>query len=521
MPRPEVTVVVAVYNTMPYLTRCLESLVTQSIGRDKLEVVAVDDGSTDGSGAELERYAARYPGLFTVIHQANSGGPAEPSNRALDVATGRYVFFVGADDYLGPQALRRLVQMADRSGADVTLGRVVGVNGRYVDQQIFSQNADDVDLYDSALPWSLANTKLFRRALIDRYKLRFPTDMAMLSDQPFTLEALVRAERVAVVADYACYYAVRRLDFSNITFTPRRPDTLLGCVARLMDFVAELIPAGPRRDAVLLRHFRWEVAKLVGRDFVALDRAARERIQAEVRRLADDYLTPGLAERLFVAERVRIAYAQRATLDQLTDFLRTQQEEADPPLVSDGGRQFVAYPGFRDPRLGLPDEVFALSPAMAADWLARLDTVGLTWVGGSGGRLTVHAHSTRRELAYLPSGALRMAAGDAAAAVRVEADEAGTRVRGTFRFADFFDESTHLGAVRVVEASVTADGRTGTAGLRAPRGMGTRRVVHRRGARLYVVTLTANHHGRLVVAIAPVTPGRVVRRLLSRSRGGK
>src|SRR5262245_31419228 len=105
---PDVSVIVPVYNTRAYLGRCLNSLLRQTIGADRLEIVAVDDGSTDGSGAELDRYARRHPNTIKVIHQANSGGPAGPCNRALDVATGRYVFFVGADDWLGPDALRRL-----------------------------------------------------------------------------------------------------------------------------------------------------------------------------------------------------------------------------------------------------------------------------------------------------------------------------------------------------------------------------------------------------------------------------
>ena len=86
---PDVSVVLAVYNTMPYLTECLASLAGQSIGPARMEVVAVDDGSTDGSGAELDRFARRHPGPVTVLHQANSGGPAGPFNRGLDAATGR------------------------------------------------------------------------------------------------------------------------------------------------------------------------------------------------------------------------------------------------------------------------------------------------------------------------------------------------------------------------------------------------------------------------------------------------
>jgi cellulose synthase/poly-beta-1,6-N-acetylglucosamine synthase-like glycosyltransferase len=75
---PDISVIIAVYNTMPYLTRCLKSLVNQTIGVARVEVVAVDDGSTDGSGAELDRFTSEYPGVVRVIHQPNSGGPAAP-----------------------------------------------------------------------------------------------------------------------------------------------------------------------------------------------------------------------------------------------------------------------------------------------------------------------------------------------------------------------------------------------------------------------------------------------------------
>ena len=137
MTAPDVSVVLPVYNTMPYLTRCLDSLVEQSLGLDRIQVIAVDDGSTDGSPEVLDSYAERHPGSFQVVHQANSGGPAEPCNRGLELAGGRYVFFLGADDYLGPEALERLVRAATHWDSDVIFGRMVGVGGRYVDQRMF------------------------------------------------------------------------------------------------------------------------------------------------------------------------------------------------------------------------------------------------------------------------------------------------------------------------------------------------------------------------------------------------
>ncbi len=359
MTTPDVTVIVAVYNTMPYLTECLNSLIGQSIGLDRLEVVAVDDGSTDDSGRELDRFAERYPDTVKVIHQANSGGPAAPSNRALEVAGGRYVYFVGSDDYLGEEALERMVAVADEHGSDVVAGRMTGVNGRYVHQALYKENAVDVSLYDSALPFTLANTKLFRRELVDRYKLRFPEHLPVGSDQPFTIEACVRARRISVVADYTCYYAVKRGDASNITY---RADHLarLRCTAEIMDFTARLVEEGPRRDAVLLRHFTWELAKLVQDDFPALDRALQRDICTGIARLADAYFTDGIRDAMDVKRRVRICLARAGAVDELCEAITSEKLRGAPPFVLEGRRAFARYPGYRDPRVALPDRCFEL-----------------------------------------------------------------------------------------------------------------------------------------------------------------
>ncbi|MEU6703001.1 glycosyltransferase family 2 protein [Streptomyces wuyuanensis] len=357
MTTPDVTVVVAVYNTMPYLTECLESLVNQSIGVDRLEVVAVDDGSTDDSGRELDRFAERYPGTVKVIHQANSGGPAAPSNRALEVATGRYVYFIGSDDHLGTDALKRMVACADKHDSDVVVGKMVGTNGRYVHQALYKKSDPDVSLYDSALPFTLANTKLFRRDLVERHKLRFPEDLPVGSDQPFTIEACVRARKISVLADYTYYYAVKRGDASNITY---RADHLarLRCTAEIMKFTAGLVEAGPRRDAVFKRHFTWELAKLVQDDFPALDRETRIQVCAGIAGLADDYFTEPLRDSMDVKRRVRIALAQRGAVTELIRAIEEEAAQGAPPLLLEDGRAFVRYPGFRDPELGLPDRLY-------------------------------------------------------------------------------------------------------------------------------------------------------------------
>ncbi|MFE2758699.1 glycosyltransferase family 2 protein [Streptomyces halstedii] len=370
MTTPDVTVVVAVYNTMPYLTECLQSLVGQSIGLDRLQVVAVDDGSTDDSGRELDRFAEKYPDTFKVLHQENSGGPAVPSNRALELATGRYVYFIGSDDHLGDEALERMVACADAREADVVVGKMVGTNGRYVHQKLYTDDNPDISLYDSALPYTLANTKLFRRELVEKHKLRFPEDMPVGSDQPFTIEACFRARKISVVGDYTCYYAVKRGDASNITY---RADHLarLRCAAKIMEHTAALIEAGPKRDAVFKRHFEWELSKLLQKDFLRLDTDTRRKVCEGIAALLDAYFTDGLRDRTGVVRRVRFGLAWRGAVDELSRALSDEAEHGTPPFLLEDGRAFAAYPGFRDSAVGLPDHFYEVLGEGVAGRLAK------------------------------------------------------------------------------------------------------------------------------------------------------
>lgn len=98
---PLVSVVVPVYNAEPYLRECLDSLFGQTL--KEIEIIAVDDGSTDGSGKILDEFAARDRRL-KVIHQENAGVSAA-RNRGIKAARGRYLTFVDADDRIDRQAL--------------------------------------------------------------------------------------------------------------------------------------------------------------------------------------------------------------------------------------------------------------------------------------------------------------------------------------------------------------------------------------------------------------------------------
>jgi glycosyltransferase involved in cell wall biosynthesis len=509
---PDVSVVVVVHNAMPDLTRCLNSLVRQSIGRHRLEIIAVDDGSTDTSGRELDWFARLYPETVRVIHQPYSGGGlGAPSNRALEQATGRYVFFVGATDHLGREALERLVTAADAYGSDVVLGRVVGLDGRHIDQSVFAGNEIQIGLFDSALPWSLSNTKLFRRSLIERHRLRFPEDLVVAGDQPFTFEACLRAGRISVLADYEFYYATRRVRNGQQAGHLDR----LRSVESIMNVVARLVEPGKERDHVLLRHFSWEVARLVEDDFLRLDRPVQEEVVAGIRTLADRYLTDHIRAQLEIEARLRISTAQRGTVEDVIAVIRQDAEHGVPPTIIDGVRWYAGYPGFRDPRLAMPDEWFDVSEC-AADWLARLEAIVATWNTCPDGEraLTVIARTPRRDLIELASGPIGLTAGDiVGTTLETNRDKGGTNLRVQFRIGPFLEGVPAGGRLYPIRSQLTAFGSVGSAPLRAPIRPPVSRLMARRGARFYVVTPTVNHRGQFVIAITPVTPRRVIQRL--------
>ena len=112
-----VSVIVPVYNVGAYLQQCLQSIASQSYAH--LEVIVVDDGSTDDSGKIADEWASR-DNRFRVVHQPNAG-PSAARNTALDLATGSYIVFMDSDDFIAPQFIEVLYRLIQESGAQTAL----------------------------------------------------------------------------------------------------------------------------------------------------------------------------------------------------------------------------------------------------------------------------------------------------------------------------------------------------------------------------------------------------------------
>ncbi|MGW1975825.1 glycosyltransferase [Streptomyces sp. NPDC001889] len=362
---PDVSVIVGAYNAMPYLTRCVRSVVDQTIGRDRIELIVVDDGSTDGTGEELDRLAAEFPTVVTVVHQKNSGGPSAPRNAGIELARGRFIFFLDADDYLGDEALERMVSMADTNGSDVVLGKMVGVGGRGAPKSMFQRNQPKTDVFTSRVYWTLNPLKLFRRELIERLGLRFRTDMRTGEDQPFVSMAYLHAAAISVVADYDCYYWVEREDGNNVTRTTRGTHPRIKYLSAMFELLAREVKDSTKRDILLRRHFDVDIKSALRHLLRETEPEIRDSALADIQRLISANLSDELVARYPAMHRLRLYFARHGMLEELRELHRFEgarkRDRAAGGTVVEKGRAYGAYPYFRDASRAVPDHCYDIT----------------------------------------------------------------------------------------------------------------------------------------------------------------
>ncbi len=337
----DVSVVVPVYNAMPYLGTLIRSLVDQDLDRRRYEVLAIDDGSTDDGPAVLDEFAARHPQL-TVVHQANSGWPGIPRNRGLDLARGRYVFFADADDEMGPQALRRMVQFADEHGSDVLLPKMVGVGGRWV-RRMYEQTQVDADL-ETAFT-TLSPQKLFRRSFLVEEGIRFPEEKVRLEDGMFLARAYLRARRVSLLGGYDFYRLVARDDGQNISSQPLDPAGYTWSVGEVSRLILENDPDPERAGRIVLDLYRRKCLKFYGP--VRLLRMPQARRRAFLRAHANHI------ER-FIPRRLRRPWQNPSGPDPVWSGPRTRVGSWPWPAISSSSR---SHPRRCRPCVGDDDSV--------------------------------------------------------------------------------------------------------------------------------------------------------------------
>lgn len=317
------SVVIPVHDAMPYLLTCLSSVFEQTIGRDRVEVVAVENGSTDGSAELLDQTVRTWPGL-RVVHEPQPAGPSRSRNIGIDLAAGRYVFFLDADDYLGRETLERVAAMADEYASDIVLGRHRGADGRDVDgiaEGHFTRCEARVD--GRSFFHRIHCQHLFRRSFLTQHQLRFPEQVQVGEDYLFVIPACCHASVISVVGDYDCYHLRQRDDGRNISSRLVAPHYSLAAVEQALPLVSRYVAAGLRRE-YMVRRSLVQLARLTfAGNFLACDDAERAEAVRRGGALLATWSSPGLLDRLAEPDRQKLRLVAEGRTAELAELVRT------------------------------------------------------------------------------------------------------------------------------------------------------------------------------------------------------
>lgn len=227
MPSPLISVIVPIYNMESLLPRCLDSLAAQTL-RD-LEIICVDDGSTDGSGGIVRKYASG-DSRFRLITQENSGR-AEARNAGIRAAAAPYLGFADPDDYVEPDMYERLYRLAEESGADMVqcsyspfLPAESGESRGMAEEKllhientacdgVFTEKGEIFRLFLEDRITGVVWSKLFRRILPGcsaPLEVRLPSSFTSGEDTLYVSRAIARCRSVALTSEKLYHYGLGR-----------------------------------------------------------------------------------------------------------------------------------------------------------------------------------------------------------------------------------------------------------------------------------------------------------------------
>lgn len=205
---PKVSIIMPVYNTQKYLRRCLDALVNQTL--KDIEIIAVNDGSTDGSLDILQEYAAKYE-MIRVISKEN-GGQATARNLGIKESTGEYIGFADSDDYVDVTMFEKMYSLAKQKNCDMveccfhylmeTDGepKVLQPRGRVREYK----NQHDMLIDPQVSPWN----KLYRREVLMQPDVYFPEGL-IYEDTAFYIKTIPHVKSAAYLDEQLVYYFLR------------------------------------------------------------------------------------------------------------------------------------------------------------------------------------------------------------------------------------------------------------------------------------------------------------------------
>lgn len=206
---PKVSVVVPVYNVEKYLGRCLDSLINQTL--EEIQIIVVNDGSTDMSGEILKKYSTKYPNKIIYLEKAN-GGLSDARNYGIPYASGEYIAFLDSDDYVEPNMYEVMYKSARDNDSDLVECNFIW---EYPDKAKYDigteySSKDEMILYGRVVAWN----KIIKNKIVKKSGIVYPVALKY-EDVEFFLKLVPYIDKVSFIDDAFIHYIQRGASISN------------------------------------------------------------------------------------------------------------------------------------------------------------------------------------------------------------------------------------------------------------------------------------------------------------------
>ncbi|MBU3191228.1 glycosyltransferase [Clostridium bowmanii] len=227
----KISVIIPVYNTQEYVRKCIESVLLQSL--EDIEIIIVDDGSTDNSLSIIKEYAGNDKVI--LISKENEGQGAA-RNDALDVCSGKYIAFLDSDDYIEKNMFEDMYLKANKYDLDILICKyrwvdtkgieIIGDDIEFVESEIIDSDKCIKEFFTSNTIGGFSWNKIFHSRLFKEENIRYPTNMKY-EDIPTVFDLIINSNRIGFTNNKYYYYVQRPGSTTNDLSVKNMKDHLL------------------------------------------------------------------------------------------------------------------------------------------------------------------------------------------------------------------------------------------------------------------------------------------------------
>ena len=353
----KLTAVVLVYNGLPYLRKCLDSLVNQTL--DGLEILLINDVSTDDSLSVCREFERDYDNVRVIDKEINEG-LATNANLGIELAKGEYVILVDNDDIIPVDAYEKLYTKAKENDADISVGKANFIVGNYQQEMNYNDKTgweeerviNDINefplLFHDAFYWN----KIMRREMLLKHNIRLPIGM-IYADRLFSHTAYIHAKKISIIPD--CVYLWRRHE-TSLSMKREKLDNYINRLDSYDMNLDAIIDHYPDYIKVILRRILLPIYGMLNdEEFedVVFNRVNDffEKAGANVENIYENN-----SEDIDSIYLYLIKNQKRDELKRLLELKLSQENE----VVNENGKTYWKLPFFRDEKVNIPDELFEL-----------------------------------------------------------------------------------------------------------------------------------------------------------------